>query len=267
MPFSLYLCLLNTIQTNYMNKKKTYLFGLLAGIALFFSACTHDTYTHQVTVAYPVGEQGFIYADQTLDSICFFTYDSYHYYPYAHNPANFISVESKYASKKIVNNPYARWLVSLPVYFTANTTDSCRLGYVMVDSKSEMDDWTSTVYGVYYQANWHCIANPAPKYTYNKNRVPVSVDHTLRDSTQTSEKIVFYAWDDWSITSSDPDRVKPLTESGKRSQQVSSTALEKIEIPLELVPNDTRDTICTNLLLQSVNGAKTVINIVQSPRK
>ena len=250
-----------------MNKKTFSPLSLMAGIALFFSACTHDTYTHQVSIAYPSGEQGYIYADQTEDSICFFTFDSYHYYPYAHNPGNFISIDSKYEKKKITNDPYNYWLISLPVYFTPNTTDSCRAGFVMVDCKSEMDDWTGTVYGTYYQLNWHCVANPAPKYTYNKNRVPVSVDHTLRDSTQTSDKIVFYAWDDWSVSSSDPERVKPLTTSGRRSMHVSSTALEKIEIPLELVPNDTPDTLRTNLTLKSDNGAKTTITVQQVPVK
>lgn len=243
-----------------MNKKKISLFTIISLLVVMFTACNTDSYTHQVSVTYPAGPQGFIYADQTVDSIQFITYDSYSYFPYGKNPDSFISVDEKNSSKKIMNSVYAGYIITLPVYFKPNTTDTVRLGYVLVDSKSEMDDWTGEVYGTYLQANWHCINRPAPKYEYNENgSLIVDVEHVMRDSAfQVADTISFYAYDKWTIASNDEDKIKPEITSGKIGWN---------KIPCEVSINITTDTLRTSLLITSENGAKSVIRFQQAPKK
>lgn len=236
------------------------LLGFAAIVACLFSACNKESYRHQTEVVYPSYSQGYIFADQTEDSIVFVTFDSYRYYAYDTNPDNFISIDENRAQKKIVNSYSNYYVFSLPVYFKPNTSDKCRRGYVLVNSKSEIDDWNETVGAEYYQVNWHNIQKPAPYYTYDeKNAVVESCLYQMTDSAyQVADTLKFTAYDAWEIASANADIVKPLTVSGRRGNQL---------IPCEVVPNTTPDTLRTELTLTSANGAKTVIKFVQAPVK
>ena len=249
-----------------MKKNKLTLMGLLAGLALTFTACVKDSYQHYVGVAYPQGSIGFIYADQTVDSVCSITYDTYHYYPHSGNPGNFISIDEKVATKKIMNNYWQGQYFSLPVFFEPNTTDSCRLGYVAIDSKSEMDSWNATTYATYLQCNWHCIEKPAPRYKYNKDDTMINgCDHLLLDSAlQVADTIRFYPYDKWTITSSNPEVIEPIP--GKSSGSAYRNNKPEI-IPLKVTQNLTKDTIRTTLTITSECGATTIINFKQAPKK
>lgn len=247
-----------------MKKNKLTLLGLLAGLTLTFTACVKDSYQHYVGVVYPQGNLGFIYADQTADSVCFITYDSYRYYAHPSNPSNFISIEEKFASKKILNNYWQGQYFSLPVYFTPNTTDTCRLGHVAIDSKSEMDDWSATTYATYLQCNWHCIEKPAPRYKYNKDDTMINgCEHLMLDSAfQVADTIRFYPYDKWSITSSNPEVIKPTTTAGSQYRNN-----RPVIIPCTVAQNFTKDTIRTTLTITSECGATTTINFMQLPQK
>lgn len=240
--------------------KKITLLGALACFAMLFSACNDESYQHRVAVVYPEGAMGFVYADQTVDSITFLTFDTYRYYAVSSNPDNFISISEKNASQKIDNVYYQGYYVTLPVYFKANDTTSPRLGYVAVDSKSEMDDWSGTTYGTYFQANWHCISKPSPNYKYNKdNSLIESCSHVMRDSAyQVTDTLQFYAYDKWTLASADAEIVAPKITSGMKGWQ---------KVPCDITKNLGSDTIRTTLLLKSENGAKTTIDFQQAPKK
>lgn len=235
---------------------------LLAGAAMMFSACDKESYMHRVEVVYPESQALPIYADQTVDSISFLTYDSYHCYPYQGNPDNFISLGKDNLTKKI-NNVYGMgYIFTLPVYFSPNP-DSVRVGHVAVESKSEMDEWTATTYGTYMQVPWHCISRPSPVYFYDRNQNLKGCDHILRDSAlQTTDTLKFYAYDKWTIESSNPEIIAPKRVKGDRS---SRNLNEKV--PFDVAPNLTKDTLRTTLTLKSENGATTIIKFVQAPRK
>lgn len=243
-----------------MKKKKITLLSLLAGAAMLFTACDKESYQHQVAIVVPQGNMGFIYADQVLDSITFLTFDSYRYWAVSTNPDNFISISEKESSMKIQNVYYQCWSFTLPVYFKPNTTDNPRLGYVAVESKSEMDDWAGTAYATYFQANWHCISKPAPNYQYNKEQTLIeSCDHLMRDTAyQVTDTLEFYAFDNWSLASADTTIIAPKTTSGNTGWQ---------KVACDVSKNLTSDTIRTTLQLKSENGAKTTINFRQTPKR
>lgn len=245
-------------------KKNFSLLGLMAGVAMLLTSCNTDSYTHQISIVHPVGEDGFIYADQTLDSIQFLTFDSYHYYANPLNSDKFITVDEENSSKKIQNSPYACWQISLPVFFKPNTTSAPRLGYVTVDCKSEMDDWQATVHATYFQTNWHCIEKPAPRYNYSKdNAMMESCDHVMRDSAyQVVDTIKFYPFDKWTVESANPDMISPEVATGNKYIKG-----KPIEIPCKVAPNFTSDTLRTTLTITSDNGAKTTIQFQQAPKK
>lgn len=261
---NLYLCPVKTKKYTKMKTNKLTFVGLLAGLALTFSACVKDSYQHYVEVVSPQGGQGFIYADQTIDSVTFVTFDSYHYYPHSSNPSNFISVDEALASKKIMNNYWQGHYFTLPVFFKPNTTEDCRLGHVAIESKSEMDDWNATTYATYLQCTWHCIEKPAPRYKYNKENTMVNgCDHLMLDSAlQVADTIRFYPYDKWTITSSNPDVIKPTTTAGGQFRNN-----RPVIIPCTVAKNLTKDTIRTTLTITSECGATTTINFKQAPQK
>ncbi len=195
-----------------------------------------------------------------IDSIAFYTFDSYKYYPYAENPDNFITIDKAKESAKINNTYTGYYQFVLPVYFTPNTSDSPRLGYVLVDSKSEIDDWSATVYAAYFQANWHHIAMPSPQYTYNSNNSTITkCEFVMNDSAmQVTDTIYFRTYDNWTLTSANEDMIKPSVTSGKAGIN---------KVPCTVANNLTTDTIRTSVVLKTDNGAKTTIQFKQAPKK
>lgn len=260
----MYLCCKIKFKYNNTMKKTLSLVALAAGMGLMLGSCNTDSYQHQVAVIYPEGAMRMVYADQVEDSIVFLTFDSYHYYAHANNPDHFITTSEKNASQTIQNSYYGGHIFSMPVYFKPNTTDAPRLGYVLVDSKSEMDKWSATAYGTYFQTNWHCISRPAPLYHYGKDDALIeSCEHVLRDSAmQVNDTLKFYAFDKWTIESANPEIIDPVIKSGYPSVNDINT-----KVPCKVAQNLTNDTIRTTLTLKSENGAKTVIKFQQAPRK
>lgn len=241
-------------------KKLTICCAVLA-LSLMVASCDmdNDNYRHQVGIVYPDAAIGYLYADQTVDSISFYTFDSFKYYPWSENPDNFISINENVASKKIVNDYLVCNFFTLPVYFKPNTADSVRLGYVLVESKSEMDDWSGSVYGSYCQVNWHRISKPSPTYSYNSNQsLVIGAEHCLKDSAlQVTDTIKFYAYDKWTLTTDNADMIQPSVTSGE-------IGLNKI--PCTVSVNLGADTVRTSLTLKSENGAKTTIKFQQAPK-
>lgn len=246
-----------------MNIKKYSLAFLSASIGLFLASCNKESYNHSVQILYPHGYSINIYADQTQDSVSFVTYDSYHYYGWKDNPDDFVSVSEALASRKIQNNYLVGNIFTLPVYFTPNTTGKDRVGYVIVDSKSEMDDWAGSVYACYCQLNCHRIKRPdAFKGDFDKELgVYKNLEYMMRDSAmQVTDTLEFFSYDHhWNLSSANPDVIKPLVESGSEGWQ---------KVPCQVSNNLSKnDTIRTTLLLQSSNGAKTTIQFQQAPLK
>lgn len=242
-----------------MLKKRLSLLAMIGSLTFILYSCDTTSYRHEVGVVYPQSAVGYIYADQEADSISFYTFDTYKYYPWASNPDNFISVNTSLASTKIDNNYLVANYFTLPVYFKPNTTDTVRLGYVLVDSKSEMDDWNATAYGTYCQVNWHYFSKPAPNYTYNENQsLVVSAAHVLSDSAyQVTDTLCFYTYDKWTLQSEMPELIVPEVISGDKGVNT---------VPCTVAQNLTQDTLRTSLILKTANGAKTIINFVQAPK-
>lgn len=106
--------------------KNTGILLLACSLLTFLFSCVHDPERHQLT---PI-EQPFIhYADETIDSLRFYTFDSWT----ATSQTDWISIESdSYAN---VNYDYTtRYLCRVIVSFKPNTTGKTRVGSVLVNS-------------------------------------------------------------------------------------------------------------------------------------
>ncbi len=100
-----YLCLVKIDKIR--NSMKKFRFALLLGlVAIAFAACNKDTYQHGTGLVRPqAGTYALVFADQTLDSVCFYTYDSYA----VSTDASYVTVDSEWGAKKVINNYWTCW--------------------------------------------------------------------------------------------------------------------------------------------------------------
>lgn len=269
-------------------RKKFSLFALTAAFALLFGSCVKDSYRHQVQVFYPSTHR-YIYADRTIDSLVFLTFDSYRYYPDRDNSDNFISIDPEMDHKEIPNYYNQGWFITLPVYFKQNATDKIRHGYVCINSYAE--GFNETVYASYYQVNWHNVLRPDGLPIYGKNSEMIGCTHTLlAKAEQETDTIKFIAYDSWELTSENPE-ILTLVKSdskgtsdvtsltGRRSARIGydastvSDKLAEIKVPIKFQKNESiNDTVRATITLKTIpqdnsEGPKTTIQFKQVPKK
>ena len=110
-------------------KHKTQPLLLLCSLFLFFTSCAGDPERHQLT---PVTGACILFADQTADSILFYTFDSWT----VKSQSDWIRIEGD--SQADIKYDYARrYLCRVDVSMQPNTTGHTREGLVLVNGELE----------------------------------------------------------------------------------------------------------------------------------
>ena len=172
---------------------KNTFFALFAVLALCsLQSCLKDQDNHQLQVVYPDG-CSLLYADQTMDSISFYTFDSWKVTP----EKSWITTASE-DSYHINYNKDWRYLSTCYLNVEPNTTGKARIATVAVDS------YDYTCYGIYYQFSFLNISHPeynVASYFDNSNySLPDTVVFVLVDSSYvTTDSIAFDVEKKWTL--------------------------------------------------------------------
>ena len=153
---------------------KTRLLAACTFVSGLFMASCGDMDQHQLMIAYPAQGYSILFADQTVDSISFLTFDSWKIIPHA----NWISLTGD--NEGGIKYDYAkRYWITSELKFEPNTTNRTRLGAVEVISYEYHTGAT------YYQYGHLDIYRPIPKvekYYKDSRLIPDSVSFCLADS-------------------------------------------------------------------------------------
>lgn len=172
--------------------KKT-ISAFFAMVALcMLQSCLEGQENHQLQVVYPNG-CSLLYADQTFDSICFYTFDSWKVTP----EKNWMTTATE-DNYQINYDKDWRYLSTCYLNVEPNTTGKARIGTVAVDS------YDYTCYGIYYQFSFLNISHPeynTVSYFDNSNySLPDTVVFVLVDSSYvTTDSIAFDVEKRWTL--------------------------------------------------------------------
>ena len=238
------------------------IFVSFATMAITLVSCGPATSTqHGLSVVYPANSYQELYADQTADSICFFTYDSFKTLSYGADWITILNTKNN-PSEGTIANKSILYYVPVKLQFQPNTTGKARLGAVRVYSYA--DDWNSeqdgrVIGGNYVQLGWHKVNKPAPVYYEVANEQFKSCKFESIDSmTQTADTLRFMAYDAWTLEEADGSFVKCAKTSGNAGTQI---------VLLTVEPNATGSERSTQLKLKSANGVTTTITYKQKGAK
>lgn len=234
--------------------KKTILFPV--ALSALIMSCSKESYRHQIAIEHP-SAPSVVFADQTRDSVVFYTFDSYEVKSNNSDWITVLSSKNYPSSAKLDNLYYMFYRVPVFLEIAPNTTGKVRSGYVTIRSYGE-DDWNTTAYAEYYQLYWHNITSPAPKYSYTDMDV-TGVTYAATDSAlQLTDTIRFTAHAPWTIEAATDSYITPKILSGQAGVQ---------KIPLDIEPNATATKRETTITIKSDNGASTPITYTQEGRK
>jgi hypothetical protein len=170
-----------------MYKVKTLL--LACSLLSLFASCANDPERHELT---PVEQPFILYADQTIDSLRFFTYDSWTVTP----QDKWISVEGN--SHLDINYDYSmRYLCRVFLRFEPNTTGVTRSGTVLVQSHDYSYSSPFVQLGI-LNVSHPAYTTDAPFDEYGI--IPKVAHYELVDSAHwTSDSICFTVEDNWDL--------------------------------------------------------------------
>ena len=234
--------------------KKTLILPI--AVAALMISCNKDSYRHQIAIEYPSAPSP-IFADQTLDSVVFYTFDSYETKSY---DCDWITIQnsSRYpSSAKLENLYYSFYRVPIYLEIAPNTTGKVRTGHVSIHSYGE-DNWSATAYAEYYQLYWHNITSPRPEYTYTDRNVTAATYAATDSALQMTDTLRFTAYAPWSLQTASDSYITPESTSGK-------AGIQKVALKVEPNPSTTKRK--TTITLQSNNGATTPITYTQEGKK
>ncbi len=215
-------------------------------IALAFTACDKGLERHSITILNPASGLNSHYADATLDSVYFYTFDSYE----SSCDQNWLTLDPVKKKANLPNTYYDMYVVSIPVTFAPNTTESVRTAYVKVHNYGQ--DWDQTVTVGFVQLGWLNVLRPQPDYVYNDSHVIDKANFLLTDSAeQQLDSIAFSVEKAWTLAAS--DFVTPQVTQGEGGDHI---------VRLNLTPNTTGQERTATLLLQS-SGVTTPIKVTQ----
>ena len=215
-------------------KKSLFICSVLLGSAWMASCGENDV--HELWVGYPNGIST-LYADDTQDSIGFYTYDSWRVTPMA----SWISMVGN-NSGNLVHDNFKRYYVCTELKMERNTTGRSRLGTVLVSSY----DYQAS--GIYLQLGTLNISHP--QYTIKNflqnTYLPDSVAYAINDSSfVTADSICFNVKQSWTLAFKDgqqPQWVKLSSTQGYAGKN-------QVDLTVEENPDTTART--TTLVLQS----------------
>lgn len=185
--------------------------GVLGSVLL---ASCGDQDQHQLGIAYPLTGYSILYADQTADSICFLTFDSWRVSVFE---KDWMRVEDGKDNGTIKHDDNKLYYISVPLEFAPNTTHHSRIGEVDVRS------YEYIVGARYLQYGHLNISNPLPKdeSLMNGTTVPDSVSFTLNCAADAvSDTLVFSVRGGWELTFVDakPEWIDLEKEYGARGR-------------------------------------------------
>lgn len=223
---------------------------LVCSLLAFVTSCVKEPETHQLIL-----EKHFstLYADHTIDSLVFYTFDSWDVTPLN----EWIAIEGSSVGK-IQYNSGRRYRCVVGLMVTPNTTGKTRDGYVRVSSY----DYVSNA--IYLQNGWLNITRPAYKvesYFDEGKTVPESVSFTLTVDAQTEkDNLTFEVQNGWSLAfeGTAPDWVtleKTFGDKGKNT------------VDLVFTPNSDVDNAREAKLRLTSGAVSNVITIQQRPTK
>lgn len=170
---------------------------LACGLLSFMASCTSDPDVHELT---PVGQSIVLYADQTVDSLRFYTFDSWTVMP----QVDWIAVEGN-THLDIDYDYRKRYLCRVILSVLPNTTGQTRKGTVYVQSHEY------SYSAPFVQLGMLNITHPdytADSHLDDTQLIPQSVHFELTDSADwTKDFICFTVQNDWDLefTGETPD--------------------------------------------------------------
>ena len=174
-----------------MYKTKTLL--LACSLLPFLASCDSEPERHELT---PVVDSFILYADETLDSLRFFTYDSWTVTP----QVDWISVEGN-THLDIVYDNSMRYLCRVFLNVKPNTTGRTRVGTVLVQSYDYPCSFP------FYQLGLLKVSHPGftpDTFLDEQSGIPDVAHYELVDSAHwTSDSICFTVHNNWDLIFAD----------------------------------------------------------------
>ena len=174
-----------------MFKPKTLL--LACSLLPFFASCISDPETHQLT---PVEQSIMLYADQTVDSLRFYTFDSWTVTP----QVDWITIDGN-SHQNITYDFKKCYLCTAYVKVTPNTTGKTRVGTVLVQS------YDYSYSAPFVQLGLLNVSHPTPtveSWLDRQSSIPDVAYYELIDSAHwTADSICFNVQNNWSLVFAD----------------------------------------------------------------
>lgn len=203
-----------------MNKTKTLL--LACSLLAFLVSCDNEPENHQLT---PVEGSIILYADQTTDSLRFYTFDNWSVTP----QVDWISIVGKSREDNIKYDYTKSYLFRVIVSTKPNTTGKTRVGTVLVQSYEYSYSLPFVQLGLLNMTHPYFTAD---SWLSEQANIPEVAHFELTDSAHwTSDSICFTVEDNWDLAFVDetaPDWLLLEKQSGLPG---------KHKVNLTLVPN------------------------------
>ncbi|MCR5851381.1 MAG: hypothetical protein K6G92_11860 [Bacteroidaceae bacterium] len=204
--------------------EKTRLLLLTCSLLTLLYSCNNDPERHQLS---PI-EKGFIlYADQTADSLLFYTFDSWK----VESQADWITIESD-SHMDIKYDFNKRYLCKVFVSFTPNTTGKTRYSSVLVES------YDYSYASPFVQLGLLNVSRPyftADSWLDEQSGIPDVAHYELIDSANwTSDSICFTVENNWMLV--------PDSEPGPDWLSLDKTSASKGKNTVHLTLTENTDT-------------------------
>ncbi|MCF0198139.1 MAG: hypothetical protein HUK02_02300 [Bacteroidaceae bacterium] len=223
---------------------------ILSAVAvLALASCTKESYNHAFSFVRPNGTSALpVYADQTLDSVAFWTTDSYS----LESNTAWLKLDDKMSSGKIDNVYGYIWGVVVPFTCEPNTTGETRTTKLTL-SVYGADEWQQQGTVMIGQFGWHNVERPRPVYDKEYTVATFTAQDSAKQETDTLE---FKVNDYWEL--SDGAFVHPVERQGTKDMH---------KVVLNIDPNDTGAERKDAIVLSTNQGkVKTTIQFVQSAK-
>lgn len=212
---------------------------LIGAIVLMGAAsCNNEMERHELTQLYPTNVVtgryvgSLHYPGMTLDSLAFYTFDSYK----LSTSSDFITI----ISEKEKTLPYdfnTRYYISASLRLDDNLTGKMRAGVVTISLPSL--GWSSDC--VYYQTGWQNVLSRGVEYEYdvqNWNNIPVSARFSQTDSAHwTTDTLAFQTYGMYTLSVKDAPEWIKLGGADNDGALRGNTGYHRVDLVLK--ENDT----------------------------
>ncbi len=224
-------------------------------IAMALVACDKENSRHEIVIAHPGGgSYGLLYADQTKDSVVFYTFDSYK--ATVMEGRDWTTLDKNMEKADIENIYNALFHVSIPVTFAVNTTGESRMNHIVINNYG--DGWNESVSTGFMQVGWLNVTRPMPVVTESNQLNYKATFDLKKDAKETLDSICFYVNGDWSM-SVDKSFVTLSQTTGMGGNNLQN-------VKLTLLPNEASESRQATIILES-SGVKTPITVTQEAAK